>query len=249
MSWEERLKETEARQREQEQELRAIGIATSAERTELVEQAKTKAHMVNLHEDAALSEQIFHFFEPGVDLRIGRDDAPVPQQVCISGLNIEAQHAVIVNGGDDVITLSLPTDNAKIHVNGTPVVAALQLRHNDRIIFGNNHVFKVVIPSQADSYVRPDDVPPHIDHTFAVMEIHKAQVQAIAAAEATRRAEAEAARLAAEEQIRAIESRLAEERQKAEEEAEKRRKFYEDKERELEAMRKEGLQAELKVCH
>lgn len=63
---------------------------------------------------------------------------------------------------------------------------------------------QVVIPWEASAYVRPADVPAHIDFTFAVMEINKAQVSAIAAAEAARRLEAEAARQKAEEQVRAI---------------------------------------------
>ena len=40
---------------------------------------------------------------------------------------------------------------------------------------------------------------------------------------------------------------MAEERKQAEAEAAERRKYYEDKERELEAMNKQGLQQELHV--
>lgn len=65
MSWDERLRETEALQKEREDELRAMGVATGDERAEMLERAKTMPHMVNLHEDAALSEQIYHFFTPG----------------------------------------------------------------------------------------------------------------------------------------------------------------------------------------
>jgi FHA domain len=178
-------------------------------------------------------------------MRFGREDAPIEQNVTISGLNIEAQHAVIENN-DGRIQLTLPTPGAKMFVNGLPVTTPVQLRHNDRVIFGNNHVFKVIIPSEAKSYVRPDDVPGVIDHTFAVMEINKAQVQAIAAAEAARRAEAEAARLKAEEQIREIEAQLAEERRKAEAEAAERQKYFEAKEKELLDRRQQGFQSELK---
>jgi Kinesin-associated len=66
MGWEERLKETEARQKEQEDDLRAAGIATGAERDANLERAKTVPHVVNLHEDAAMNETIHYFFEPGV---------------------------------------------------------------------------------------------------------------------------------------------------------------------------------------
>lgn len=65
MSWEERLKETEARQREHEAELRAMGVTMGEERAAELELAKTVPHMVNLHEDGSLSEQIHHFFGNG----------------------------------------------------------------------------------------------------------------------------------------------------------------------------------------
>lgn len=78
----------------------------------------------------------------GQELRIGRDDAPVEQQVCISGLNIESQHA-LVSANSDSIVLSLPTPHAKTFVNGVAVTSPVQLHHFDRVIFGNNHVFKV----------------------------------------------------------------------------------------------------------
>lgn len=120
--------------------------------------------------------------------------------MCISGLNIEAQHAIITNV-EGRIELTLPAPTCKAYVNGELVGASVTLHHFDRIIFGQNHVFKVVVPDEAAAYVRPSDVPAHIDYTFAVMEINKAQVQAIAAAEASRRAEAEAARQKAEEQV------------------------------------------------
>ena len=47
-----------------------------------------------------------------------------------------------------------------------------------------------------------EDLPATVDHTFAVMEINKAQVKALAAAEAKRRIEADEARAKAEEQVR-----------------------------------------------
>jgi hypothetical protein len=60
---------------------------------------------------------------------------------------------------------------------------------------------QVIIPAEADTWVRPEDVPANIDHNFAIMEINKQQVKALAAAEAQRRAEAEAARAQAQEQV------------------------------------------------
>jgi hypothetical protein len=65
MGWDERLKETEARQKEQEDDLRAAGIATGAELEAELERAKTVPHVANLHEDAAMNETIHYFFEPG----------------------------------------------------------------------------------------------------------------------------------------------------------------------------------------
>lgn len=189
------------------------------------------------------------------------------QQVRLAGLSIESEHA-IATCVDGVITLAKAVDHAKVLVNGEALTTPVRLRHMDRLIFGNNHVYlvchlacghggscywspdcqclrrrccwhlqrvgiagvvavvalfahrwfgfvarrrvmslscrQVVIPSEAESYTPAEDVPEVVDHAFAVMEINKQQVRAMAMAEAKRRAEAEEARQRAEAQVRPL---------------------------------------------
>ncbi len=87
-----------------------------------------------------------HCVSPGSELRFGREDAPVEQQVRLAGLNIEMEHAIVTNAGG-VITLAKAVDGAKVFLNGEALTAPTALHHMDRIIFGNNHVYLVRSPS------------------------------------------------------------------------------------------------------
>jgi hypothetical protein len=79
---------------------------------------------------------------PGSTLRFGREDAPEEQHVRLAGLNIEAQHAFVTTTAEG-ITIARATEGARVTLNGEPLVDGAQLRHNDRLIFGNNHVYLV----------------------------------------------------------------------------------------------------------
>ena len=96
------------------------------------------------------------------------------------------------------------------------------LNHHDRLIFGNNHVFLVIIPGAERKMEEGEEDP---DWEMAVREMNKAQVQMMAEQEAKRKAAAEAAQKAADERVASIERKLEEERQKAEAEAEERRRY------------------------
>ena len=64
-SWDERLRETDQRQKQREGELRTMGVLTGEERQAQIEKAKAVAHIVNLHEDPSLSRQLIYFFDEG----------------------------------------------------------------------------------------------------------------------------------------------------------------------------------------
>lgn len=132
-SWEQRVNEQNA-------ELQA---KQEAERKRQ-EERKTVPNIWNLNEDASLTGMITHFAYPGVR-RVGNSKAPSPPEILINGLNILPEHATITNSSNKV-TLT-PLNSAKVLINGRPLTSAVQLKHNDRILFGSSHLYVFYDPA------------------------------------------------------------------------------------------------------
>jgi len=114
----------------------------------------TIPYIMNLHEDPQLSECVMYVFKKG-ETRIGRKNAPVKQDIALSGLNILAEHALVRNDDGHV---TIETLNAsKTFVNGELVTKPRELHTGDRLILGNNFVFRFTNPEEADSReTKPD---------------------------------------------------------------------------------------------
>ncbi|KAL3859056.1 hypothetical protein ACJMK2_009292 [Sinanodonta woodiana] len=135
---------------------------------------KTEIHLVNLNEDPMLSGVIVHFIGEGETI-VGRNDAnPVPK-ICLSGLSIQKQHAMIkVKNGTAVIE-PVGGSGSKTKVNGLPLIGNKTLSHKDRILFGSNHLYVFMNPKKAGEI---SDLPDEITWDFAQKEI--AQVKGFA---------------------------------------------------------------------
>lgn len=235
-TWEERLRETEALADSSQEALRALGIIGAVDKTAMMEKAKTVPHILNLNEDPMLDRQIMYFFDEGRVTKIGRRDAAEVQDISLGGLSIQQQHATVENV-EGVCTLRALA-GAKTSVNGDQVVDTFRLSNRDRIVFGNNQVFLMVHPGEAlmgEGKDSKEELPEVIDHQFAVMELNKSQVQAMAQQEAKRRAEAETAAREAQAKVKEIEERMETQKRKAQEDAEARLRYFEEKEKELQA--------------
>lgn len=167
-------------------------VSAGADREAQLERAKTVPHMTNLNEDPQLDQQIIYFIEDNKDTSVGRKDADNPKDIKLSGLSIQKDHAIL-RSTSGVITIEPASPGAKLFVNGTPITAPTALHHGSRVVFGTGaHVYKVVNPSEGavEGYsiegVGPEDT---LDYSFAVGEMNKAQMQAMAAGEQQRRAE------------------------------------------------------------
>ncbi|XP_071088999.1 kinesin-like protein KIF28 isoform X1 [Haliotis cracherodii] len=132
---------------------------------------KTMPHMVNLNEDPMLSGVVFHFLEQG-DTTIGRKDASPQPKICLSGLSIQKQHAVIYNTNNGVDIEPVGNHGAKTKVNGLPLAGRKQLCHKDRILFGSNHLYVFMNPLKPETDV---DLPAQITWEFAQKEIAQAK--------------------------------------------------------------------------
>ncbi|MDX1332268.1 MAG: glycoside hydrolase family 30 beta sandwich domain-containing protein, partial [Robiginitalea sp.] len=74
-------------------------------------------------------------------------NADEPQDIKITGLNVRPKHAVAeYDEGSGAVTLS-PVDGSKTFINGELLSAPRQLEAGDRIIFGNNFVFRFHHPA------------------------------------------------------------------------------------------------------
>ncbi len=83
-------------------------------------------------------------------LSVGRPDAPVHQDIVLSGSRIESEHCIITNS-QNIVHLKPCSATAMCYVNGKQVDfdTAVELTSGSRVIFGKSHVFRFLNPEQA----------------------------------------------------------------------------------------------------
>ncbi|EDV26227.1 uncharacterized protein TRIADDRAFT_23272, partial [Trichoplax adhaerens] len=132
-SWEQKLKESTKSQE-------------ATEENRLRDKRKTTPHLWNLNEDPQLTGVVVHFVDPGENT-IGNSKAEPEPNIVLNGLSIQQQHAII-KFKNDVVTIFPGPDLAKTVVNGEPVTGETILHHNDRIVFGSNHIYVLNYPAE-----------------------------------------------------------------------------------------------------
>jgi len=143
MSWEDKLKKTQAIQKERESALAEMGIALHNHdgKTVGVYTPRKTPHLVNLNEDPLMSECLLYYLKEG-PTRVGQDG-----DIQLSGQFILEDHCTIVNE-NGVVTV-IPHETSRTYVNGALIKEPTELRTGSRIILGNNHVFRFTHPDQA----------------------------------------------------------------------------------------------------
>lgn len=81
---------------------------------------------------------------------VGRPDAPVHQDIVLSGSHIEPEHCIL-NNSQNVVYLKPCSRTAMCYVNGKKVDfdSTAELTSGSRVIFGKSHVFRFLNPDQA----------------------------------------------------------------------------------------------------
>ena len=81
---------------------------------------------------------------------VGRPDAPVHQDIVLSGSHIESEHCIIINS-QNIVHLKPCNEIAMCYVNGKKVDfgTTVDLTSGSRVIFGKSHVFRFLNPEQA----------------------------------------------------------------------------------------------------
>jgi len=81
---------------------------------------------------------------------VGRPDAPVHQDIVLSGSHIEPEHCIITNS-KNIVHLKPCSQTTMCYVNGkqVDVHTNIELTSGSRVIFGKSHVFRFLNPEQA----------------------------------------------------------------------------------------------------
>ncbi|XP_075875760.1 kinesin-like protein KIF13B isoform X3 [Nelusetta ayraudi] len=137
ISWEEKLRKTEEIAQERQKQLESLGISLQSSGIKV---GDDKSFLVNLNADPALNELLVYYLKEHT--KVGSADS---QDIQLCGMGIQAEHCVIDITLDAAVMLT-PYRNARTCVNGSPATSALQLHHGDRILWGNNHFFRINLP-------------------------------------------------------------------------------------------------------
>ncbi|XP_076868659.1 kinesin-like protein KIF13A isoform X2 [Brachyhypopomus gauderio] len=139
ITWEEKLRKTEEIAQERQQQLESMGISLESSGIKVGED---KCFLVNLNADPALNELLVYYLKEHT--RVGADTS---QDIQLFGIGIQPEHCVIDITPEGEVTLC-PIDNARTCVNGTIVYSTVHVWHGDRILWGNNHFFRVNLPKR-----------------------------------------------------------------------------------------------------
>ncbi|XP_002667565.2 kinesin-like protein KIF13B isoform X2 [Danio rerio] len=136
VSWEEKLRKTEEIAQERQKQLESLGISLQSSGIRVIDE---KCFLVNLNADPALNELLVYYLKEHT--RVGSADS---QDIQLCGLAIQPEHCIIDIKPETGVTLT-PKRNARTCVNGAVVSSAIQLHHGDRILWGNNHFFRISV--------------------------------------------------------------------------------------------------------
>ncbi|KAJ0056298.1 hypothetical protein NL108_004575 [Boleophthalmus pectinirostris] len=139
VTWEEKLRKTEEIAQERQKQLESLGISLQSSGIKV---GDDKSFLVNLNADPALNELLVYYLKEHT--KVGSADS---QDIQLCGMGIQAEHCVIDITSEAAVILT-PYRNARTCVNGSPVSSALQLHHGDRILWGNNHFFRINLPKK-----------------------------------------------------------------------------------------------------
>ncbi|XP_076999554.1 kinesin-like protein KIF13A isoform X3 [Tamandua tetradactyla] len=139
VTWEEKLRKTEEIAQERQRQLESMGISLE---TSGIKVGDDKCYLVNLNADPALNELLVYYLKDHT--RVGADTS---QDIQLFGIGIQPEHCEIDIASDGEVCLT-PKESARSCVNGVPVCTTTQLWHGDRILWGNNHFFRINLPKR-----------------------------------------------------------------------------------------------------
>lgn len=165
-TWEEKLMKTERIQNERQQALEKMGISVQDSGIKV---EKNKYYLVNLNADPYLNELLVYYLKDVTVVGASSNASGKEPDIQLSGLGIQPEHCIITIE-DNGLFLE-PLANARSCVNGSQVSQKTQLRHGDRIVWGNHHYFRVNCPRSISAASEPQTPAQNIDYNFARDEL------------------------------------------------------------------------------
>ncbi|KFV52287.1 Kinesin-like KIF13B, partial [Gavia stellata] len=124
---------------ERQKQLESLGISLQSSGIKV---GDNKCFLVNLNADPALNELLVYYLKEHT--LIGSDNS---QDIQLCGMGILPEHCIIDITPEGQVMLT-PQKNTRTFVNGSAVVCPIQLHHGDRILWGNNHFFRLNLPKK-----------------------------------------------------------------------------------------------------
>ena len=180
-TWETKLAETDALQKERSSAFETQGLLTSTIDPKL-------PNLVNLNEDPLLSGALVYYLRLG-ETRIGSKktaDSSSNAHILLGGLGVAPDHCIIEYNGQEVWLH--PRPDTATFVNGIRLTSPRRLVHGCRVIIGTNHIFRFNHPDAAQR--KADEDPQasqtsaplkQIDYKFALEERAAGEVNALMA--------------------------------------------------------------------
>uniref|UniRef100_A0A0K0ED16 Kinesin-like protein n=1 Tax=Strongyloides stercoralis TaxID=6248 RepID=A0A0K0ED16_STRER len=106
----------------------------------IIKKRKEIPHLWNLNEDPALTNKIIHFINKNDTLVTNQTNITCKNKIILEGLSIMENHATIFNKNDKKIFIK-PNDCKRILINGQIIYEETELKQNDVILFGGNHMY------------------------------------------------------------------------------------------------------------
>uniref|UniRef100_A0A8C0TK90 Kinesin motor domain-containing protein n=1 Tax=Canis lupus familiaris TaxID=9615 RepID=A0A8C0TK90_CANLF len=148
VTWEEKLRKTEEIAQERQKQLESLGISLQSSGIKV---GDDKCFLVNLNADPALNELLVYYLKEHT--LIGSANS---QDIQLCGMGILPEHCIIDITAEGQVMLT-PQKNTRTFVNGSSVSSPIQLHHGDRILWGNNHFFRLNLPKKKKKADREDD--------------------------------------------------------------------------------------------
>ena len=108
---------------------------------------KNKPHLSNLNQDPQLSRKINYSIDQELT-KLGRRNAQPQNDIEIGGMGIRNLHATISKEEDGTLYLTpvCEGEDSACYLNGDTITEKTQILHYDRLTFGTNNMFIVMIP-------------------------------------------------------------------------------------------------------
>ncbi|XP_006822605.2 kinesin-like protein KIF13A [Saccoglossus kowalevskii] len=153
---------------ENQQHLEKMGISVQ---TSGIKVEKDKCFLVNLNADPSLNELLVYYLKEHT--LVGRPSAPSNPDIQLSGLGILSEHCIIDIENDYEVFVT-PKEGARTCVNGSQISSRTSLKHGDRVLWGNNHFFRINCPrppgvGSSGGNTPESEVP--VDYDFAQSEV------------------------------------------------------------------------------